>query len=788
MFYVVNATVFRVSNMAEYNEKVKTLEAGDSIILSKGVWKDAQFVFYGEGTKDKPITLTVEKYGETTIEGLSTLNMHGSYLIVDGLVFVNGYSPTNRVIETRKGTKLLANYSIIRNCVIDNFNKPNRASEDAWVNLWGQQNTVEYCYFGGKTNHGVTLIIWPNGEGNNENFHHIYRNYFGPRPRLGSNGGETMRIGTSHVSMQNSNTIVEGNYFEHCNGEVEIVSVKSCENRIINNTFFECEGGVVLRHGDRNEVSGNYFLGNMKPFTGGVRIINNGQKVFNNYFYGLRGKDFRGSLVVMNGVPNSPANRYHQVKDALITFNTWVDCELPWQLCVGSDEERTLTPINTIISNNIIYGPQEPLLIKAFDKLDGIQFEDNILISARGNEVDDGFIEAKVRAGRGVNGLPLIFTEAKATSDMGVKTDIDGRIRADQKWIGAIEMSGGAQPIIERASKSNTGPSWYNPIKVNTQVESLKIIKVIPGKDELLKAVRKSKPGETLVLESGEYMNSRKIVIPHSLSIIAEEGALTRPIIKIEDETSTTAVTMFEIGSDLTFKIDGLTLDGGAKQKKPVKYAFATVKESIHSYNMYINNCEFFDFKVSNGGCVYKAYKNSFADTLSVTNTYIHDCFRGFALNDEKDEKGLYNAEFITFQNTILKNIEQWAIDFLRGGNDESTLGGNLIISHCVFDNVNNKENQWIIKQTGLIGIEIENSIFVNSPLVKGPIRLLGRHNTISYSNVYKAGKVSISKSAILGEGMMYVDPKFEKNTLYRLSSNSALRGKSSNGENIGLK
>lgn len=783
----VKATSYKVNSIAEFDEKVKLLQAGDSIVLSKGVWKDFKIVFYGEGTKEKPITLTVEKYGETTIEGQSTLNMYGNFLIVDGLVFVNGYSPTDRIIETKLGNGKLANNSIVRNCVIDKFNKPDRASEDSWVNLWGRNNTLEYCYFGGKTNHGVTLIVWPNGEGNNENYHRINRNYFGERPRLGSNGGETIRIGTSHVSMQNSNTIVDGNYFEHCNGEVEIVSVKSCENRILNNTFFECEGSVVLRHGNRNEVSGNYFIGNMKPFTGGIRIINSGQKVFNNYFYGLRGKDFRGSLVIMNGVLNSADNRYHQVKDAEVMFNTWIDCELPWQLCVGSDAERTLVPINSKITDNIVYGPDEPLLIKAFDKIDGIEFKDNILISSKGNEVGEGFIQAKVRQGRGANGLPLVFTDTKSSSNNAiVKNDIDGRVRGNEKWIGAIEMNGN-QSAIDRATRNNCGPSWYKPTKLADQLKSNKITKVAPEKDALTKAVRKSQPGETLLLESGEYIISKKLYIPYTLTIRAVEDLPARPVIKVVDETQTSAVTIFEIGSALTFRLDGVALDGVSKMKKPAKYAFATSKESVHSYNIYINNCEIYDFKEAQG-CVYKTYENSFADTLMVTNSVIRDCFRGFALNSEKAGKGLYNAEFMIFKNTVFKNIDQWAIDFLRGGNDESTLGGNLLVNHCVFDNVNNVEKQWMIKQIGLISIEIINSIFVNSPLANGPIKLSDRHNSISFCNVYNAGKVSKTNSAIVGDGMMYVNPRFDKNSFYKLSEKSELKGKSSNGENIGLK
>ncbi|MFV0467712.1 MAG: chondroitinase-B domain-containing protein [Dysgonomonas sp.] len=777
------AATQKVSTISEFNQVVKTLQPGDSLVLAKGVWKDAQLIFFGEGTKEKPITLTVEEYGSTTLEGLSNLKLYGNYLIVDGLVFINGYTPTGQVIEFRKGTTNTANNSILRNCVIDRFNKPDRKEQDAWVNLWGQHNAVEYCYFGGKTNQGVTLIVWPNGEGNNQNYHHIYRNYFAARPRLGSNGGETMRIGTSQVSKQNSNTIVEGNYFERCNGETEIISVKSCENRIIDNLFFECEGSVVLRHGDRNEVSGNYFIGNMKPSTGGVRIINEGHKIFNNYFYGLRGKDFRGPLVIMNGVPNSPENRYHQVKNCEISFNTWIDCELPWQLCVGSDEERSLAPQDVKIANNVVYCPEEPLLIKAFDKLDGIKFEDNLLFSEKGNEVGDGFAQGDVKIGRGQNGIPLALTKMVAKIDVPyVKTDIDGRTRGSEKWLGAMEMNGN-KATNEQASKSNCGPKWYSPASVALSGKTIKI--TASETDALAKAINKSKAGDVIELSEGVYVNSKKLSIPHTLTIRADENAKSRPVIKVDGEATT--VTIFEIGGALTFHIDGIAIDGGLKQKIPAKYAFATTKENSDSYNIFINNCDIYDFQNKEGGCVYKAYKTSFADTLMVTNSIIRDSYRGFALNDEKDEKGLYSAEFMTFDNTVFSNIEQWAMDFLRGGNDESTLGGNLIINHCVFDNVANKENQTMIKQTGLISIKIENTIFCNS-LAKYPVRLQGRHNTVSYSNVYNAGKISVSQDASIGEGMIYSDPKFEKKTFYKLNSKSPLVGKAGDGKNIGLK
>lgn len=775
----LTAKDYKVTNITEFDSAVKMLQPGDGVVLSKGVWKDASLVFFGEGTKEQAITLKVEEPGKTTLEGLSSLKLYGNYLVVDGLVFVNGYTPNKNVIEFRKGTTKTASNSIVQNCVIDSYNQPNRLEQDTWVSLWGQHNKVLNCYMGGKTNLGVTLIVWPNGEGNNQNYHHIYRNYFGARPRLGSNGGETVRIGTSHVSMQNSNTILDGNYFEHCSGEVEIVSIKSCENRIINNTFFESEGSVVLRHGNRNEVSGNYFLGNHQPNTGGVRIINEGQKVFNNYFYALRGKDFRGPLVVMNGVYNSAENRYHQVKDAEITFNTWVDCELPWQLCMGSDEERTATPLTTKFANNIIYSPQETELVKAFDKITGISFDNNLLIGSKERYTEAGAVQGTVEKSRTADGLPLISSKLKAKGQGElIKIDIDGRVRGAEKSIGAIEQTGEA--VIPIASDKNTGPSWYAP-RPKAKVSGAVIV-VKPEKDALLAAVKNSQSGDIIELAEGIHCNSKKVFIPHSLTIRAAKGVKSKPTIKA-DPASKVSV-LLEISSKLNFTLSDIMLDGVADE--PVKYAIATIKDGIvSSYNLTIENCDFVNFNHKDGA-IYKTYKGSFADTLMVKNSTFKDSYQGFSLNEETDAKGFYNAEFMTFENVVFKNIQQWAIDFLRGGNDESTLGGHLTINHCIFDNVNNHDGQTMIKQTGLVSVNISNSVFMNAPLVKAPIQLLGRHNVIRFSNIYNAGKISTANNALIGDGMIYSNPMFEK-TAYIPKSKSPLRQKASDGGNIGL-
>ncbi|MDY9919968.1 MAG: polysaccharide lyase 6 family protein [Proteiniphilum sp.] len=722
---LLQSATYKVSNITEYTARVKFLQAGDSIVLSPGVWKNVQLEFYGEGTEQKPITLTVEKPGQTTFEGLSCLNLYGNYLVVDGLVFVNGYTPTKSVIEFRKGTSKAAYHSVLKNCVIDHFNKPNRLDQDSWVSLWGQHNVVENCYFGGKKNQGCTFVIWPNGEGHHQNYHRIYRNHFGPRPRLGSNGGETIRVGTSQVSLDVSGTIIEGNLFERCNGEVEVISIKSCENQIIDNLFLECEGSVVLRHGNRNLVSGNYFIGNGKEFTGGVRVINAGHKVYNNYFYGLKGKDFRAPLVIMNGVPNSVPNRYHQVKDVEIMFNTWVDCVLPWQFCVGSDAERTDVPRDVTIANNIVYAPQEAALIKTFDKTDGIRFVDNILTGSKGNESGQGFLPETLKLRKGQGGLPLPLTSKTTSMKIEyVKTDIEGRQRDVPQTIGAFEMTG--QEQLQRPSKSNCGPaSWkYIPLSDAPVVTGAsQTHQVAAGGDQLFAAVRKAKPGDVIVLTTeGDYTCSKKLVIDFPLTIQAAQGLAKRPVIQAAYEGN--AVAVFELRGGSHLQLHGVEINGNATGNLPAKYAFITGKSDMtEPYRLKIDNCLIHGFKNTDGGSVFKAYPASFADSIVVINSTVSDSYRGFALNAEKEDKGVYNAEYILLKNTTFKDIEQWALEFYRGGNDESTLGGFLLIEGCTFDNVNNRKGQYSIRQTGLLNISETGSVVINSPEVKGVIR-----------------------------------------------------------------
>ena len=231
-----------VRNQSEYAQAARQVEAGDVITLANGEWRDFDMVITGAGRADAPIAVQSEEAGKVVLTGQSSLRIGGAYITVSGLVFRDGFSPRGEVISFRRNKDDLARHSRVTEVVIDGFSKPDRYESDCWVGMYGQNNRFDHNHLVGKTNKGVTMAVRLDSAESRENNHRIDHNYFGPRPVLGSNGGETLRIGTSHYATFNSNTLVENNIFDRCDGEVEIISSKSGGNIFRGNVFLQSRG------------------------------------------------------------------------------------------------------------------------------------------------------------------------------------------------------------------------------------------------------------------------------------------------------------------------------------------------------------------------------------------------------------------------------------------------------------------------------------------------------------------------------------------------------------------
>jgi poly(beta-D-mannuronate) lyase len=680
---VSQAAEIRVDSQQAFSDAVRDLEPGDTLILANGEWRDFEILFAGEGREGKPITLTAEEKGKVFITGQSNLRLAGTHLVVSGLVFRDGHSPTNTVIEFRRTKGDYAYHSRVTEVVIDRFNNPERFETDYWVMLYGKHNRFDHNHLVGKSNQGVTMAVKLDSEESRTNRHRIDHNYFGPRPILGSNGGETLRIGTSHYSLSDSLTVVENNYFDRCNGEVEIISSKSGGNEFRGNLFFESQGTLTLRHGNGNLVENNVFLGNRVEHTGGIRVINKRQTVRNNYMYGLTGHRFGGALVIMNGVPNSPINRYHQVEDTVIENNSIIESD-HIELAAGSDEERSAPPLTTAFRNNLIYNEDGRNVIAVHDDVSGIEFRDNILNRVEQPKITAGFRSAEIGLVEGTNGLlnPADPELARA----------------------------GARPGLRVLDKAETGVDWYPKPGDSDRFDTGGTIGVSPGLDTLVHGVARAKAGDIVVPAPGDYPVSRTIVVDKPLTVRAEG--------KVRITFERTA--LFEIVDGGSLKLVGVTISGAEAPDVAGNAAIRTSRYSmLNNYALVVEDSTIEDLDTNHSFNFFALAKHTFADRIEIRNSTFRNVTGAvLALNREDDDLGIYNGEYIRIDDSEFKKIGGAVADIYRGGTDESTFGPRFTLRASTIDDVGkNKRNKSkaSIRLHGVQATDIHDNVFVDS-------------------------------------------------------------------------
>ncbi len=458
-----------VTNVSQFNAAVGAAQPGDTILLANQIWTNADLLFKKNGTAGAPIMLRAQTPGQVILSGQSRLRIAGSWLVVDGLRFENGYYTNggSAVISFRESSSVLATNCALIHCAIRDYNPPLGDVDSKWVSIYGLSNRVENCFFQGKSNPGAPLVVWlPASPTNLPNYHLIRRNHFGFRPPLGQNGGETIRVGDSATSFNLSRTIVEENLFRSCNGEIEIISNKSCENIYRHNVFESCEGTLTLRHGNACTVSGNWFFGRGRAQTGGVRIIGEDHLVFNNYFEGLTGTGLRSAVCFVNGVPDSALNEYFQVKRARVLFNTIVHCARP--MTIGQTvTDGTLPPIDCLVANNLILGTNAPL-VSVVTAPTNFLWEGNIAFGAALGVTDPGIIVTNPLLSLAADGLwrPATNSPARdaARGDYPWLTvDIDGQPRTVPLDVGCDEIST-APAVRHPLGVADVGPVWMRSV------------------------------------------------------------------------------------------------------------------------------------------------------------------------------------------------------------------------------------------------------------------------------------------------------------------------------------
>ena len=437
---------------ADANDKLSKAAAGDTIVMQNGIYNDADIRVTGQH-----VTFMAQTPGKVYFEGNSLLSVNGTYNHVQGFVWRNGGKDLQKksVITFSKASA----YCIVSDCTIDDYNNADYNIDNKWVSLNGTYNTFTRCLLKDKRNLGATLTVWL--EQDREAHHIISYNYFlgrhnGPNA---DNGLESMRVGDSKTSGVNAHCVVAFNRFEACDGEIEIISNKSCYNSYLNNTFVNNDGGLTIRHGTHALCKGNYFDGAAKKGAYGIRFIGTGHVAVNNLFYNLNGaagSSFKAPVTIVNGIVNSIASGYFQVKHAVVENNLFINCATP---CIraGAFSKRDNMiegPDTLIIRNNVLFDDAGKAG-NVYEELTAVAHPE-----FAGNKVSGKYLQANVKGfeQKVLQRNGLIVQDAKGNTLPG--HDNNTSYNAGASWIAPELITELAKTIISPLEATAVGPLW----------------------------------------------------------------------------------------------------------------------------------------------------------------------------------------------------------------------------------------------------------------------------------------------------------------------------------------
>lgn len=454
------ATQYTIRSDEEFN--ALTLVAGDVVTWLDGTYTDQKINWSGQqGTVENPIILKAETPGGVIFTGTSKINFHGNYLIVDGFYWKEGQGENNHIEFRKDGSNSeFGNNCSIRNCAFDNL-YTQQPDKSRWIVLYGSENVVENCSFMNKESAGALILVELLYSQSITPGHIIRNNYFynvTPKDNLvtNANDSETIRIGESSYQAISAQVLVEGNYFQKTDGENEIISNKSADNTFRHNTFRNCRGSLVMRHGARAHVEGNFFLGEGKAKSGGIRISDRDHVIINNYMQGLNndGDIWNNAITLVGGGASSggTSSGYQNVDNVIIAHNTIYNSDDP----IFYNNRDSYDPTGTI-AYNLVYSENGHIVGGDITGTgQGITYEGNIFGGSVIGISDSGIIQGNANfSSYGETFKPsstgiAANAAGNAYSDL-VNIDIEGLARPNSDLdVGAHETSGAVGSVSYR--------------------------------------------------------------------------------------------------------------------------------------------------------------------------------------------------------------------------------------------------------------------------------------------------------------------------------------------------
>jgi len=317
--------IVKVISISSLQKAINNANPGDRIVVANGTYSTSESIIISkQGTAGEPVTIEAESIGGVEISGTNgfQVNSPSSYIIIKGFRFTHKTGTCR--IETGA-----THCTITRNlfeCI-----PAGTPGSKPYLNISGDDSEVSFNTFQNKKDEGQMISVQGPGGDKMAKRTLIHHNYFcGFLPT--ANNCSAIQIGLSGRSMDSAFCVVEYNLFERTEGENEgAICHKSCNNIIRYNTFGERSEEMSLRHGNKSQVYGNFFIN-----TTGLRFSGDDHLIYNNYFRGCK-----KAIVCTNGdgeVKEGSKLTCHDRGDRVkVVYNTIIDCESSYQMPVRKD-------------------------------------------------------------------------------------------------------------------------------------------------------------------------------------------------------------------------------------------------------------------------------------------------------------------------------------------------------------------------------------------------------------------------------------------------------------------
>ena len=399
-------------------------------------------------------------------------------------------------------------------------------------------------------------------------------------------------------------------------------------------------------------------------------------------------------------------------------------------------EIRSAPPVRTVVANNLIYNTRpDAAPVVNHDDMDGIRFEHNVI--SNGGETYsayEGVLRSAPVAMQQINEWLFVpeAGEVNAVLDETyrgfeferIDRDLFGSERGEVSRVGAVSDLAAARDFS--IDRTQYGPDWFTPGA--SEVEpTVRTASTTAG--ELATTIQNANPGDVIELAAGTYTLDDSLLIDRALTLRGT-GEATQLVF-----TNANAPA-FVLRGGGNLRLQNLTLRGAGGQT-----AFAPLGAGMTgAYTLALDGCtvEQFDY-------ILHATRGSFADTLQFHNSTFRDCANGLVL--AADERGDYNAEMVFIDNSEFSGIAQNVVHFYRGGYDESTIGGFLVVTNSRFTECGRRENSGTLLRTrGILNVLLRDNTFRNNWVDYVAVLWGEKNNTHSGNELVRSGRIRVDE------------------------------------------